>query len=115
MKAAFSRAEKLGTGRPEDVKNPVLCLLEYNDGFRASVLMLGGLVSEYLVAFRLPKAPSKITVNGKDLMVGHPDEVLDATSYYFDPASKKCRFLVPKNKSGAQGQLLNATEVKVFF
>ena len=35
MKAALSRAEKLGTGRPEDVKHPVLCLLEYNDGFRA--------------------------------------------------------------------------------
>ena len=40
-------------GRPEDVKNPVLCLLEYNDGFRASILMLGGLVNEYLVAFRV--------------------------------------------------------------
>ena len=35
------------------MKNPVLCLLEYNDGFRASVLMLGGLVNEYLVAFRV--------------------------------------------------------------
>jgi hypothetical protein len=58
MKAAFSRAEKLGTGRPEDVRNPVLCLLEYNDGFRASVLMLGGLVSEYLVAFRVKGRPA---------------------------------------------------------
>ena len=53
MMAALSRAEKLGKGRPEDVKHPVLCLLEYNDGFRASVLMLGGLVSEYLVATRV--------------------------------------------------------------
>jgi hypothetical protein len=53
MQAALSRAEKLGPGRPEDVKHPVLCLLEYNDGFRAAVLMLGGLVNEYLVAFRV--------------------------------------------------------------
>lgn len=53
MNAALSRGEKLGPGRPEDVKKPVLCLLEYNDGFRASVLMLGGLVSEFLVAFRV--------------------------------------------------------------
>ena len=57
MKAALSRAQKLGPGRPEDVKNPVLCLLEYNDGFRASVLMLGGLVNEYLVAFRVKGKP----------------------------------------------------------
>ena len=65
--AALARAEKLGSGRPEDVKNPVLCLLEYNDGFRAAVLMLGGLVSEYLVAFR---------VNGqkeKEAAIGHSD------------------------------------------
>jgi hypothetical protein len=53
MQAALARAEKLSPGRPEDVKNPVLCLLEYNDGFRAAVLMLGGLVNEYLVAFRV--------------------------------------------------------------
>lgn len=72
-------------------------------------------VSEYLIAFRLNKSPSKITVNGKELMVGHPDEVPGATSYYFDPATKKCRLLVPKNKAGARGQVLNATEVKVFF
>src|SRR6266542_2447277 len=48
MRAALARGEKLGTGAPEEVKNPVLCLVEYNDGFRASILMLGGLVSEYL-------------------------------------------------------------------
>jgi hypothetical protein len=53
MRAALGRAEKLGSGRPEDVKEPVLCLLEYNDGFKAAVVMLGGLVSEYLVAFRV--------------------------------------------------------------
>jgi hypothetical protein len=59
MHAALSRAEKSGSGRPEDVKHPVLCLLEYNDGFRAAIVMLGGLVSEYLVAFRL-KGRSRI-------------------------------------------------------
>jgi hypothetical protein len=57
LTAALSRAQKLGTGRPEDVKNPVLCLLEYNDGFRAAILMLGGLVNEYLVAFRVKGRP----------------------------------------------------------
>jgi hypothetical protein len=53
LHAALARAEKPGSGRPEDVKNPVLCLLEYNDGFRAAIVMLGGLVSEFLVAFRV--------------------------------------------------------------
>lgn len=53
LHAALARAEKLGPGRPEDVKHPVLCLLEYNDGFRAAIVMLGGLVNEYLVAFRV--------------------------------------------------------------
>ncbi len=53
MHAALARGEKVGRGRPEDVKHPVLCLLEYNDGFRAAVVMLGGLVNEYLVAFRV--------------------------------------------------------------
>jgi hypothetical protein len=53
MKAALSRGETIGSGRPEDVRNPVLCLLEYNDGFRAAVLALGGMVNEYLVAFRV--------------------------------------------------------------
>jgi hypothetical protein len=52
MLAALARAEKSGPGRPDDVKQPVLCLLEYNDGFRAAVVMLGGLVNEYLVAFK---------------------------------------------------------------
>ena len=53
MQAALARAEKLSSGRAEDVKNPVLCQLEYNDGFRAATLSLGGLVNEYLVAFRV--------------------------------------------------------------
>jgi len=52
LDAALWRAEKLGPGKPEDVSNPVLCLVEYNDGFCAAIVMLGGLVNEYLVAFR---------------------------------------------------------------
>jgi hypothetical protein len=58
MRAALARGEKSGSGRPEDVKRPVVCLLEYNDGFRAAVLSLGGLVNEYLVAFRVKGRPS---------------------------------------------------------
>jgi len=53
LDAALSRAEKLGSGRPQDVSHPVLCLLEYNDGFHAAIVMLGGLVNEYLVAFKV--------------------------------------------------------------
>ena len=53
MKAALSRGEIVGSGRPEDVRKPVLCLIEYQDGFRAAALSLGGLVNEYLVAFRV--------------------------------------------------------------
>src|SRR5579883_2148890 len=57
MHAALARAQKPGPGRPEDVKHPVLCLLEYNDGFKAAVVMLGGLVNEYLVAFKVKGRP----------------------------------------------------------
>ena len=53
LEAALGRAERPGPGRPEDVRNPVACLIEYNDGFRAAIVMLGGLVNEYLVAFRV--------------------------------------------------------------
>ena len=58
MKAALSRGETVGPGRPEDVSKPVLCLLEYHDGFRAAILSLGGLVNEYLVAFRVKGRPA---------------------------------------------------------
>jgi hypothetical protein len=54
LEAALARGERVAPGRPEEVvKNPVVCLLEYNDGFRAAALMLGGLVNEYLAAFRV--------------------------------------------------------------
>jgi hypothetical protein len=58
MKAALSRGETAGAGRPEDVRRPVLCLIEYQDGFRAATLSLGGLVDEYLVAFRVKGRPA---------------------------------------------------------
>ncbi len=53
MRAALARAERPGAGSPEDVKQPVACLVEYNDGTHGAVLALGGLVNEYLAAFRL--------------------------------------------------------------
>jgi hypothetical protein len=54
LDAALAAGERVTPGAPEQiVKHPVACLLEYNDGFRAAALMLGGLVNEYLAAFRL--------------------------------------------------------------
>jgi hypothetical protein len=53
LHAALARAERPGPGRPEDAKNPVLCLVEYNDGFRAAALMLPGVVNEYLAAIQV--------------------------------------------------------------
>ncbi len=35
------------------VKNPVACFVEYNDGLRGTVLMLGGMVNEELIALRV--------------------------------------------------------------
>jgi hypothetical protein len=57
MEAALARAERPSPGRPEEVKNPVLCRLEYSDGFCGSVLMLPGLVNEYLIAMRVKGRP----------------------------------------------------------
>jgi hypothetical protein len=62
LTAALSRAEKLGPGRPEDVKEPVACLVEYNDGFRATALALSGLVNEYLMALRVKGRPVDSTL-----------------------------------------------------
>jgi hypothetical protein len=53
LDAALSRGQKSVRGRPEDVSNAVLCLIEYNDGFRAGSLMLPGLVNEYLFAAKV--------------------------------------------------------------
>jgi hypothetical protein len=54
MEAALSRGRKVVPGRPEEiVTRPVACFLEYNDGFRATLLMLGGKVNENLLAFRV--------------------------------------------------------------
>ncbi|MCW5978596.1 MAG: hypothetical protein KIT09_10990 [Bryobacteraceae bacterium] len=54
LSAAAARGRKVTPGRPEDlVKRPVACLLEYNDGFKAAALALGGMAAEYLAAFRV--------------------------------------------------------------
>lgn len=53
LDAALSRGQKSRPGRPEDVSNAVLCLIEYNDGFRAGSLMLPGMVNEYLFAAKV--------------------------------------------------------------
>jgi hypothetical protein len=55
--AALSRGLKVGQGRPEDVRHPVLCLIEYCDGFKGGALMLPGLVSEYLFAAQVGGKP----------------------------------------------------------
>ncbi len=53
LDAALSRGLKVAPGNPEQVKDPVLSVVEYRDGFRAAALALGGMVSEYLVAWKL--------------------------------------------------------------
>jgi hypothetical protein len=52
VEAALSRGQK-SRGRPQDSRNPVLCRLEYNDGFVGQALMLPGVVSEYLFAAKV--------------------------------------------------------------
>lgn len=52
LDAVLSRAEKVKPGRPEDVREAVLGIVEYRDGFKGAVLALGGMVSEYLAAYR---------------------------------------------------------------
>ena len=58
LDAALARGERVRPGRPEDVARPVACLIEYKDGFRAACVMLGGMVEEYLVAFRIKGRPT---------------------------------------------------------
>jgi hypothetical protein len=57
MHAALKRGLRVDGGRPEDVRNPVLALIEYRDGLRAGALMLGGLVNGYLVAIQQKGKP----------------------------------------------------------
>ena len=52
LDAALSRAER-EHGRPEDARNPVLCRVEYNDGFVGHVLMLPGAVSGNVFAAKV--------------------------------------------------------------
>ncbi|HUQ91999.1 MAG TPA: hypothetical protein VM120_09970 [Bryobacteraceae bacterium] len=52
LDAALQRGERIGPGKPEDAKNAVVGMVEYRDGFKAAVLALGSMVSEYLIAYR---------------------------------------------------------------
>jgi len=54
LDAALARGEKVTPGPVEEkASRPVACLLEYNDGFRAAALALGGKVAEYLAAVKI--------------------------------------------------------------
>ena len=54
LDAALARGEKVTPGPvAETAERPVACLIEYNDGFRATALGLGGKVAEYLVAVKI--------------------------------------------------------------
>jgi hypothetical protein len=53
LQAALRRGAKVEKGRPEDVKNVVVGIVEYRDGFKGYVVALGSMVSEYLAAYKL--------------------------------------------------------------
>ncbi len=54
LDAALSRGRKVVPGPVEQkALRPVACLIEYNDGFRAAALGLGGKASEYLAAVKI--------------------------------------------------------------
>ena len=54
LDAALSRGRKVVPGPLEQkARRPVACLIEYNDGFRAAALGLGGKVSEDLAAVKI--------------------------------------------------------------
>ncbi len=54
LEAALSRGQKVVPGPVEHkASRPVACLIEYNDGFRAAALGLGGKTSEYLAAVKI--------------------------------------------------------------
>lgn len=53
LDAAFARGLNVVPGPVEKVvANPVACLIEYNDGFRATALAMGGKTGEYLAAVK---------------------------------------------------------------
>lgn len=53
LEAALARAERQPAGRPRDLaKAPQAVLIEYRDGFLASMLMVDGLAGEFLFAAR---------------------------------------------------------------
>jgi hypothetical protein len=52
LDAALARGEKVQKGKPEEAKNAVVGIVEYRDGFKAAVLALGSMVSEYIVSWK---------------------------------------------------------------
>ena len=61
LDAVLKRAEKTGSGRPEDSTKCVLGLVEYRDGFRGAVLA-GDVVREYMVAVKPKAKPAEATL-----------------------------------------------------
>lgn len=58
LEAALSRGQNVTPGPvQEKARRPVACLVEYNDGFRAAALGLGGKTSEYLAAVKIKGEP----------------------------------------------------------
>jgi hypothetical protein len=53
LQAALRRGQRVEKGRPEDVKNVVVGIVEYRDGFKGYVVALGSMVSEYLAAYKV--------------------------------------------------------------
>ena len=54
LEAALSRGQNVTSGSVDIVvKRPVACLVEYNDGFRASALAMGGKTGDYLAAVKI--------------------------------------------------------------
>jgi len=51
LHAVLKRGERVSNAKPEDGR-AVLGLIEYNDGFRASLLALGHMTGEYLAAYQ---------------------------------------------------------------
>ena len=58
LDAALARGEKVTPGPvQETAERPVVCLVEYNDGFRGAALSLGGTATEYLAAVAIRGEP----------------------------------------------------------
>jgi len=62
LEAALARANRARPGSPErNSKNPAVFLLDYRDGLRAAVYMLGGHVENFLFAAKLAGRPEPVS------------------------------------------------------